>query len=588
MSNLTRFEELVLVKGAMELDFVAAEKIQECLETIFQQPLQDSQAATLLKVILQKEYLTQSQVDFLSEGVEEDRLSNKLPKIIDINNPNAVQTFLGVKATSGTQSAPATVKVKAHAVTPPAIETTAPARSGTASDTKETTTKASNGDKTSRTTIVECPYCHAKFRVKSPLNSNKFKCGKCREYFFVHATPVIEHKSQPVKSDSQPVKNETVNLSQTQVLEIQETLRVQKDAVPQPESTSPLWSSDTVDASQTQTTPQESPSVQAPTRAQAENQAEEFAKALWSSSETNTNDTPQENQTDPASQPLWSSDAVAATEIKAQEATAEAFSQALWSSDGEGLTASTSASPQNSEVTSPLSLGKTVASPLDVNVASPLDVKEEPASSTAETLQIDFLKLPEQDISASDILNISVAPASVESAGMKTMELDIRSLNLFKQKREKLDEAKLKELQELTKNISQPEGAVVVKYAMSYGLVSKVEVENILDKYYQELFQGHATETLATLLLTEGYITKSQFATLQESLDKDKKAKRIPALDMASRQEVERFLNISEDKKAVKITCPHCKATFRACVSDKGGKFRCGKCSKSFFLSQKK
>lgn len=590
MSGLNHFEELVVVKGALELDFISPEKVKECLDTLYQEYNSGKTENGLLTVLLQKEYLTEAHAEFLREGVEEDRASKTLPKEIDVNDRLAAERFLGMRAAdSAAQS-----KIQTNAK-----EST---RSGTASPAAGST--ATNASQTGKTMVVNCPYCQAKYRVKAQVNSNKFKCGKCRQYFFI-GDNASTNQSAPAKSpatqdrgsavpQTTTTANATVHLTQSQVIDMQEAAKIVSNA------TQATIKTETAAMS---LMPPEPPASQI-TANTGETQAEDFSNALWSSDEAKPAAVPAQAPApadvnaapvpaltnEEATGALWSSEQEKESNpVNQVDTQADPASQPLWSSDGN----SEANTEKDTAPTGALWSSEQNPAPAESDQASPLWSSDVAASTgneqaqSGETLNVDFLKLPQNDVNASDILNISVAPATASDAGQKTMELDIRSAQFFKQKRAKPSSDKVAAFIELTKDISQLEATVILKYALVYDFISREEIGELLDKYYQTLSEGKSTESLATMLLAEGFITKFQHTTLVESLDKDKKAKRIPTIDMASRQEVEKFLGIAEDKKMVKITCPHCHASFRVRVSAKGGKFRCGKCSKSFFLSSK-
>ena len=217
------------------------------------------------------------------------------------------------------------------------------------------------------------------------------------------------------------------------------------------------------------------------------------------------------------------------------------------------------------------------------------DSPEQNDNSDDPALSLDFLKMPTASVDdAGDFLNISTSMSSETQFSAGTMELDIRATSLFKGKKKKPGKETIQEALDLAGDLSPFEGVVIVKHALNYDFISTDDARTLLDLFYDSLSQGEATDNLAVILLQEGLVTKFQFPTLKQSLEKDQKARRLPNLDVASRDSIEAFLGLAEDKRVMRVICPHCKAVYRVRVSLIGGKFKCGKCQNKFFLSAKK
>jgi len=92
-SSLTVREELVAVKGALELGFLSVQTLAPHWEKFYSTLARGN--AGLLALLIEQGCLSESQVEFLKEGVEEDRQSHQLPQSVDIRNRKSVEKFLG-------------------------------------------------------------------------------------------------------------------------------------------------------------------------------------------------------------------------------------------------------------------------------------------------------------------------------------------------------------------------------------------------------------------------------------------------------------------------------------------------------------
>ena len=211
----------------------------------------------------------------------------------------------------------------------------------------------------------------------------------------------------------------------------------------------------------------------------------------------------------------------------------------------------------------------------------------------------DELKLPEID-NASTVLNIATnMDSNKRESAFSTMELNIKNTSLFdpkvydeskeKEKIELTDEQKeaLEELKKHSNDLSQQEAAIIVRNALDKDFISIQEVNLILNEYYETLLFNEENTNLVSILVSREYITPLQLDNLKKKIKKDKVAhQKINKVKMANRTHLESFIGKFETKKLLRITCPHCKIKFVARVSSRGGKFRCGKCKKTFFLTK--
>ena len=201
------FEELVAIKGAIEIDFVSPDIVTNCLADIYQQYQNNLPLRGILTTLLEKKYLTEAQIDFLKEGLEEDQQNNNLPPKINVYDYTAVVNFLGLQDIGSRER---------RALSP-------------------TNESSDRGTARVKMRLTACPHCNAKYYLKLGSKSNKFRCAKCRRYFYVSARKVDAPRN-PSDTDSWAVaqnppseassKLSTVNLSRGRFQElVQETLR---------------------------------------------------------------------------------------------------------------------------------------------------------------------------------------------------------------------------------------------------------------------------------------------------------------------------------------------------------------------------
>ncbi|HPY74346.1 MAG: hypothetical protein KBC30_01815 [Planctomycetes bacterium] len=132
-----------------------------------------------------------------------------------------------------------------------------------------------------------------------------------------------------------------------------------------------------------------------------------------------------------------------------------------------------------------------------------------------------------------------------------------------------------------TKSLSFIESITILRYALESDYISIQETHNILDMYY-----NNPEKNPTTLLDEQGYITKFQLKPLYEKLKKAKLNNKLPQnITSDNRQQVETYIGTTETTRLLRVTCPHCNTKFLARVHYQGGKFRCGECKKSFYLS---
>ena len=165
--KLTFFEEIVATKGAIDSNFITLQNVQTCLDLHYSQ----NNLFGLLDSFLNQGFLSQSQFNFLQEWIKENKQNGKFPQEIDVNDKNEVEIFLGLKE-------------KEHL--------------------SKTKTKMR---------IITCTNCQAKYSIKFESKSNKFRCAKCRSYFYTNEEFSDTTQQEPPASP----KFKTVNLTKEEL-----------------------------------------------------------------------------------------------------------------------------------------------------------------------------------------------------------------------------------------------------------------------------------------------------------------------------------------------------------------------------------
>lgn len=146
-------EEMLALRGALEIEFLTQESLQPHLDTFYQQISQGEAPPSIFDLLLAKQELTQAQIDFLKEGIEEDKKKKKIPSEIDIQNRQNLETFLGLRMRS-------------------AKEKSMPAKNAQAA-------------KKENTILIVCPHCKAKYKLKADSKQSRFGCSVCKRNFTI-------------------------------------------------------------------------------------------------------------------------------------------------------------------------------------------------------------------------------------------------------------------------------------------------------------------------------------------------------------------------------------------------------------------
>ncbi len=480
------------------------------------------------------------------------------------------------------------------------------------------------------------------------LKISKFKCGKCVKNFFINfkkispESDLVYRAQKTAQEDGDEVKNiaETVKLDGEKVQESYDEIMQQKrrlEAVTPPQNSAPPeekqeeqpqeessgeldfdfdeslfddgdFAGNTLSSSSGSSFEDSLKNVfsesSSPSSETSTSEANSFSDNLFDSETTSeeSSDISEQAIDEPASSSLFDSD------------TDEQASSSLFDS-GNDEQASSSLFDSGNDEQAPTNLfdsGNEQApaslfdsgndEPFSANLFDSNNDEQAPANlfdsgndsrGDSQKLDLDFLKVPsEGDVGTSNIfdINISSSPEPEETVGSSTVELDIRSTSLWKRAQARKESAASKpviseENLEKIKSLSEKESIFILKHALNFDLTESEQVKEVLGDY----FEGKQSVTNPVVLLVErGYITFFQYKTLAESLEKDKNAGRLNSVEISSLEDAEVFLGFSENRKAMRIVCPHCKSSYRVKVAVKPGKFKCGKCKSYFFLTGKK
>ena len=197
-SSLTVREELVAVKGALELGFLSVQTLAPHWEKFYSTLARGN--AGLLALLIEQGCLSESQVEFLKEGVEEDRQSHQLPQSVDIRNRKSVEKFLGTAerssepaqtaSTARTKTGPQKAVVSkgtqqetvGQAAKKPAAVGQAAQSSGQAKKSAAVGQAAQSSSQAKKsaaslgpddTVSIACPHCKFRYRIRKELKVNK-------------------------------------------------------------------------------------------------------------------------------------------------------------------------------------------------------------------------------------------------------------------------------------------------------------------------------------------------------------------------------------------------------------------------------
>ncbi len=635
-STLSPFEELVVVKGAMELGFLPPNTIESYLKE-FYQALKEGKSYSLLGMLTKIAGISESQIDFLKDGVQEDRENNQLPPPIDIRNHLAVENFLGLAAKKAQiGSKPMAKPIQSSPLSSSKIASvlqarTLPAKSnepntlpnnplvkksstptGTIAQkittekqqlTQEDSHRSNNtsiGKSPVKTTVqskepaissastdtvsIACPDCQFRYRIRRGSKSNKFRCVQCKISFYViPRNPMGNSPQDWIITKSLPENifaTKTMDLSSIGLDEatsgLEETtpnLLINKTALanlaPKPTAVSPAPKPVAVAS-----VPKPAIVASAPKPAAVASVPKPAAVAS----------VPKPTTVVPTTRPVASP---AATLKPTQNPVSKPASNLVRPStsiaESSKTVVSTTQTPDALEI--PSVKNENWESTIEIN---PDSWKDEDSGSISE---------------AADVMTVRTAQEKEDSC-FSTMELDIRGTDFYKktQKSKTTKDAEYenipeistqeiasKNIEELTAHLSDVEAAAIVRHALSYDLITSKDAKTLLDNYFRQYEQDKDADNLATLLVKDGHITKYQYATLKNYVDKDNRLNRLPNyLDILERRQLETYLGIFEQKQALKVVCPYCQAKFIARINVNGGKFKCGRCHKKFFLEKPK
>ncbi|NUM34815.1 MAG: hypothetical protein HUU50_09735 [Candidatus Brocadiae bacterium] len=93
---MNSFDELLVLRGALEIEFINSQSLVPYIDTFYKEISAGNTSFSIIQSLLEKQLLTKAQIDFLKEGVEEDKKAKKCPASIEITNRKKVESFLGI------------------------------------------------------------------------------------------------------------------------------------------------------------------------------------------------------------------------------------------------------------------------------------------------------------------------------------------------------------------------------------------------------------------------------------------------------------------------------------------------------------
>ncbi len=94
------FEEILVLRGALEIEFINSQTLVPYLDTLYQQISGGNTSFSILQSLLDNQILTKAQMDFLKEGIEEDKKAKKSPAKIEVANRKKIENFLGIASST--------------------------------------------------------------------------------------------------------------------------------------------------------------------------------------------------------------------------------------------------------------------------------------------------------------------------------------------------------------------------------------------------------------------------------------------------------------------------------------------------------